>query len=69
MNDFFLRKNIIDKIVTRTQGGGGEIVALLKTGSAYYAPAASIVETPVSNLSEAYSNLVTLNLYTGKLST
>jgi malate dehydrogenase len=29
----------IDEIVKRTRGGGGEIVALLKTGSAYYAPA------------------------------
>ena len=31
----------IDAIVQRTRGGGGEIVALLKTGSAFYAPAAS----------------------------
>jgi len=31
----------IDAIVERTRKGGGEIVALLKTGSAYYAPAAS----------------------------
>ena len=31
----------IDKIVKRTRDGGGEIVALLKTGSAFYAPAAS----------------------------
>ena len=31
----------IDEIVKRTRGGGGEIVALLKTGSAFYAPAAS----------------------------
>lgn len=33
----------IDKIVERTRNGGGEIVALLKTGSAYYAPAASAI--------------------------
>ena len=32
----------IDRIVKRTRGGGGEIVALLKSGSAYYAPAASV---------------------------
>jgi malate dehydrogenase len=32
----------IDRLVARTRGGGGEIVALLKSGSAYYAPAASI---------------------------
>ena len=31
----------IDAIVKRTRGGGGEIVGLLKTGSAYYAPATS----------------------------
>ncbi len=31
----------IDSIVQRTRSGGGEIVALLKTGSAYYAPATS----------------------------
>lgn len=31
----------IDSLVERTRKGGGEIVALLKTGSAYYAPGAS----------------------------
>ncbi|MEO5357164.1 MAG: malate dehydrogenase [Nitrospirae bacterium YQR-1] len=34
----------IEAIVERTRNGGAEIVALLKTGSAYYAPAASIYE-------------------------
>jgi malate dehydrogenase len=34
----------IDGIVQRTRSGGGEIVALLKTGSAYYAPATSGIE-------------------------
>ncbi len=34
----------ISRIVERTRKGGGEIVALLKTGSAYYAPAASILD-------------------------
>ena len=33
----------IDKIVQRTRDGGAEIVGLLKTGSAYYAPAASAI--------------------------
>jgi malate dehydrogenase len=33
----------LDGIVKRTRGGGGEIVALLKTGSAYYAPAESAI--------------------------
>ena len=36
-------KERIDAIVDRTRKGGGEIVALLKTGSAYYAPGASAV--------------------------
>ncbi|WP_394653523.1 malate dehydrogenase [uncultured Sphingomonas sp.] len=34
-------KERVDEIIKRTRGGGGEIVALLKTGSAYYAPATS----------------------------
>ncbi len=34
----------VDAIVTRTRNGGAEIVGLLKTGSAYYAPAASAVQ-------------------------
>jgi len=33
----------IDKIVQRTRDGGAEIVGLLKTGSAFYAPAASAI--------------------------
>ena len=36
-------KEKVDAIVKRTRGGGGEIVALLKTGSAYYAPATSAI--------------------------
>jgi malate dehydrogenase len=42
-------KDRIDAIVKRTRGGGGEIVALLGTGSAYYAPATSGIE-----MAEAY---------------
>jgi malate dehydrogenase len=42
----------IDALVKRTAGGGGEIVALLKTGSAYYAPAASSVEMAESILKD-----------------
>lgn len=37
-------KERLDAIVERTRHGGGEIVELLKTGSAYYAPAASTVQ-------------------------
>ena len=39
----------IDAIVKRTRGGGGEIVALLKTGSAFYAPASAAIQ-----MAEAY---------------
>ncbi len=39
----------LDQIVQRTRDGGGEIVALLKSGSAYYAPASSAIQ-----MAEAY---------------
>jgi len=39
-----LSKEHLDKIVNRTRNGGAEIVGLLKTGSAFYAPAAAAVE-------------------------
>ncbi len=39
-----LSKERIDAIIQRTRDGGAEIVKLLKTGSAYYAPAAAAVE-------------------------
>ena len=45
-----LSQDRIDAIVERTRKGGGEIVALLKTGSAYYAPAASAVRMAQSIL-------------------
>ena len=40
----------LDKIVQRTRDGGAEIVNLLKTGSAFYAPAASAIEMAASYL-------------------
>ena len=40
----------IDQIVQRTRDGGAEIVGLLKTGSAFYAPAASAIEMAESYL-------------------
>ena len=39
----------IDQIIQRTRDGGAEIVGLLKTGSAFYAPAASAI-----NMAESY---------------
>jgi len=40
----------LDKIVQRTRDGGGEIVNLLKTGSAFYAPASSAIAMAESYL-------------------
>jgi malate dehydrogenase len=42
----------LDAIVERTRKGGGEIVALLKTGSAYYAPSAAAVQMAESILKD-----------------
>ena len=42
----------LDAIVQRTRGGGGEIVALLKTGSAFYAPAESAIAMARSYLKD-----------------
>ncbi len=39
-----LPKDKLEAIITRTRKGGAEIVNLLKTGSAYYAPSAAVVE-------------------------
>ena len=42
----------IDEIVQRTRDGGAEIVGLLKTGSAFYAPAAAAIEMAESYLKD-----------------
>jgi malate dehydrogenase len=42
----------LDKIVQRTRDGGAEVVALLKTGSAYYAPASSAIAMAESYLKD-----------------
>ena len=39
-----LPQETIDRIVERTVNGGGEIVSLLKAGSAYYAPSAAVAQ-------------------------
>ena len=38
-----IKKDRLDEIIKRTRNGGAEIVSLLKTGSAYYAPASATV--------------------------
>ena len=42
----------LDKIVQRTRDGGAEVVALLKTGSAFYAPASSAIQMAESYLKD-----------------
>lgn len=47
-----ISKDRIDALVERTANGGAEIVGLLKTGSAFYAPASSVVEMAESILKD-----------------
>ncbi len=47
-----MSKDRIDALVERTANGGAEIVSLLKTGSAYYAPASAAVEMAESILKD-----------------
>ena len=48
----WISKERLNEIVDRTRKGGGEIVSLLKTGSAYYAPAASAISMAESYLGD-----------------
>jgi malate dehydrogenase len=48
----WLTQEKLDEIIKRTRFGGGEIVELLKTGSAFYAPAASAVQMAESYLND-----------------
>ena len=56
----------IAKIVQRTRDGGAEIVALLKTGSAYYAPATSAIAMAESYLKDKKRVLPCAALLTGQ---
>ncbi|MGR4862902.1 malate dehydrogenase [Caulobacter sp. LARHSG274] len=48
----WMTQDELDGIVKRTRGGGGEIVALLKTGSAFYAPAESAIAMATSYIKD-----------------
>jgi malate dehydrogenase len=56
----------LDQIVQRTRDGGAEIVALLKTGSAFYAPAVSAIEMAESYLRDKRRILPCAALLTGQ---
>ncbi|MEW6386647.1 MAG: malate dehydrogenase [Thermodesulfobacteriota bacterium] len=57
-----LSKKRIEALVERTRKGGGEIVALLKTGSAFYAPAAAAVQMAEAILKD-HKRLVPVSAY------
>ena len=48
----WLSQKKLDMIVERTRNGGGEIVSLLKTGSAFYAPASAAIQMAESYLKD-----------------
>jgi malate dehydrogenase len=56
----------LDGIVKRTRGGGGEIVALLKTGSAFYAPAESAIAMATSYIKDKKRVLPCATFLTGQ---
>jgi malate dehydrogenase len=56
----------IDSIMERTRKGGGEIVALLKTGSAYYAPGASAARMAQAIVRDEKQLLPCASLLTGQ---
>ena len=62
----WLPKDRIDALVKRTQDGGAEIVSLLKTGSAYYAPSASIVSMVEAILKDSHKILPCATLCRGE---
>ncbi|WP_309121468.1 malate dehydrogenase [Paenibacillus sp.] len=61
-----ISKERIDAIVQRTRTGGGEIVGLLGNGSAYYAPAASLVQMTEAILKDKKRILPTIALLQGE---
>ncbi|MFC3798594.1 malate dehydrogenase [Cohnella sp. GCM10012308] len=61
-----LPKDEIDAIVARTRVGGGEIVSLLGNGSAYFAPAASLVQMTEAILKDKKRILPVIALLQGE---
>ena len=61
-----ISKDRLDAIVQRTRTGGGEIVNLLGNGSAYYAPAASLVEMTEAILKDKRRLLPSIALLEGE---
>lgn len=62
----FMSQDRIDAVVERTRKGGAEIVGLLKTGSAYYAPSASAVEMAEAILKDQHRILPCAAMLSGE---
>lgn len=62
----WMTQDELDAIVMRTRKGGGEIVGLLKTGSAYYAPAESAISMAKAYLSDQKRVLPAASYCTGE---
>jgi malate dehydrogenase len=62
----WMTQDELDGIVKRTRGGGGEIVALLKTGSAFYAPAESAIAMATSYIKDKKRVLPCATFLTGQ---
>ena len=62
----WVSKDRLDEIIQRTRDGGAEIVALLKTGSAYYAPATSAIAMAKAYLGDEKRILPCASYVTGK---
>lgn len=61
-----LSKEVVDAINQRTRDGGAEIVKLLKTGSAYYAPSSSVVRMARSILQDRHDVIPSCVYLTGQ---
>ncbi|BCR04591.1 malate dehydrogenase [Desulfuromonas versatilis] len=59
-------KEVMEAMVKRTRGAGGEVVALLKTGSAFYSPASSAIAMAESILKDQKRVLPTCALLNGE---
>jgi malate dehydrogenase len=59
-------KEVMDAMVKRTRGAGGEVVALLKTGSAFYSPASSAISMAESYLKDSKRVLPTCAFLKGE---
>ena len=62
----WISQEALDKMVQRTRDGGAEIVGLLKTGSAFYAPAASAIKMAESYLKDQKQLLPCAAFLTGQ---